>query len=137
MALLDALTRRRSPTREERAVALLLAGGRLAIGAGIWLAPRLTLRALGFGAEPSQAELTLARMAGARDLILGAWHATALGDPGELRRATAAITFADAGDMAAFALVAKSGENPRAAILGLGAAAPATALGAWLTGRLR
>lgn len=136
MALLDSLTRRRSLTREEKTVAYALAGGRIAIGAGIWLAPKLTLKILGFGGDPGSAELTLARMAGARDLVLGIWHATVLDDRGELRRATNAITFADAGDAIAFALVAKSGGPMQAAVLGLGAAAPATAMGVWLSRRL-
>ncbi|UJA18858.1 hypothetical protein HJD18_00660 [Thermoleophilia bacterium SCSIO 60948] len=137
MALFDSFTRRRSLTREEKLVALTLAGGRIAIGTGIWLAPKLALKVLGFGDEPSTAELTLARMAGARDLILGVWHATVLDDPDELRRATNAITFADLGDSAAFALVAKAGGPKQTALLGLGAAVPATAMGAWLSQRLK
>ncbi len=130
------LPARRRPSSEERSVGLLLAAGRLAIGAGIWLAPGPSLKALGFDAPDGQA-LTLARMAGARDLILGAWQASSLSDRSELGRATIAITAADACDVIAFAAVTRSGGPLRASVLGLAGAVPATALGAWLAARLR
>lgn len=114
----------------------MLASGRLAIGTGIWLAPATSLKLLGFG-PPDATALTLARMAGARDLILGAWQASALDDRRRLYRATLGVAAADAADAIAFAVLARRGGTGRAAALGLSAAAPATALGAWLAASLR
>ena len=129
------LGRRRDVEPSERALAAGLAAGRLAIGAGIWLAPRLSLRALGV-TEPSAQALTLARIAGARDLALGAWQLRSLGDRGELARATFAVAACDAGDSLAFALALGSGET-RAGLRGVAGAVPATAAGMALAARLR
>lgn len=116
-------------------VAVGLAGGRLAIGAGIWLAPRFVARSLGF-AELGSAAFTLGRIAATRDLILGAWQARALRDRDELRRATTATTLADAGDALTFALALGDSEARTAGIRGLSAAAPAALAGLWLSRRL-
>jgi hypothetical protein len=129
------LRRRRDVEPSERALAAGLAAGRLAIGAGIWLAPRLSLRALGFS-EPSTQALTLARIAGARDLALGAWQLRSLDDRDELARATFAVAACDAGDSIAFALALGSGET-RAGLRGVAGAVPATAAGLALASRLR
>ena len=67
------------PADSERALALLLAGGRIAIGAGLWFAPRFTLRALGFTKQDDPA-IAVARIAGTRDLVLGAWQASVVSD---------------------------------------------------------
>jgi hypothetical protein len=117
-------------------VALGLAGGRLAIGAGTALATRPALRTLGFG-ETDSAGRTLARMAGARDLALGGLVLLALADRRALRGAAGAATFADASDATVFALALARREGiDRAALVGLGAAAAATAAGLWLDRRL-
>jgi len=123
------------PTTTERLAAMALAGGRLAIGAGIWLAPRPTLRALGF-AEPASQTMTLARIAGTRDLVLGGWQLASISDPERLGGATRAVAACDAGDALAFALLLAAGER-RAGLRGLAGAIPATALGLWLGRRLR
>jgi len=121
----------------ERALAVALAAGRVAIGAGIWLAPRRALPALGFEhvADDDDA-LTLARIAATRDLVLGAWQASALDDRTRLRRATLAVAGCDAGDALAFAVVARRGSRPGLAAKGLAGALPATLAGAWLAARL-
>jgi hypothetical protein len=116
--------------RPERFLAAALAGGRIAIGAGLWLAPVLTLRALGFS-QPDERAVAVARIAGTRDLVLGAWQASALGDRAELARATAAVAACDAGDSLAFALLL-GGDERRAAVRGLAGAVPATIAGAGL-----
>ncbi|HSJ17304.1 MAG TPA: hypothetical protein VK920_04370 [Solirubrobacterales bacterium] len=126
------------PGAVERALAVSLAAGRAAIGAGIWLAPRRALPALGFdrAAEDDEA-LTLARIAATRDLVLGVWQASVLGDRERLRRATLAVAAADAGDALAFAIAARRGGRPGLAAKGLAGALPATFAGAWLAARLR
>jgi hypothetical protein len=130
------LSSRRRTDRVERLAATGLAAGRLAIGAGLWCAPRLSLRALGFG-DPSAPSVAVTRIAATRDLVLGAWQLRSAGDRRELRRATVAVAIADAGDTLVFALALRSPETRTAGLRGLPGAAPATALGAWLAARLR
>ena len=116
---------------------MALAGGRLAIGAGLWLAPARSLRTLGFGA-PGTAAVTLARVAATRDLVLGAWQLHALDDRDQLRRASTAVAVTDGGDSIAFGLALLAGDEARGAgARGVAAAAPAALAGAWLVHRLR
>lgn len=120
----------------EKLVGAALAAGRIAIGAGIWLAPSLTAKALGM--KPWEGEaLTVARLAGTRDLILGVWLGAELRDGGSPAAPAGALAVCDAGDTLAFALLAaRGGENMGAGLRGVAAAGPATALGAWLARRL-
>lgn len=119
----------------ERLLAIGLAAGRIAIGVGLWSAPRLSGRALGFGSLDGPA-LALARIAASRDLVLGAWQLSALGDRDGLRRATLGVAGADAGDALTFALALSSAETRTAGQRGLPAAGAATAAGLWLARRL-
>lgn len=120
----------------DQAVGGSLAAGRLAIGAGLWLAPRTTARALGFE-QLSPAGLALARIAASRDLVLGVWQLSSLGDRERLRRATIGVAAADAGDALTFALALRGdGEGRTAGLRGLPAAGAATAAGIWLAARL-
>lgn len=121
----------------ESAATFALAAGRLAIGAGIWLAPGPALKALGLDGLDAKA-LAVARIAATRDLALGAWMAASAGERRALRGAAAAAAACDAGDTLAFALLARTGgENAGAGMRGVAAAAPATAAGTWLLLRLR
>ncbi len=126
------------PESLERGSAIALAAGRLAIGAGIWLAPEIAAKALGLGSLDGRA-LALGRIAASRDLVIGAWQLRSLDDPGELRRATTAAATTDAGDVLTFAL-ALAADDPGARSAGrrgLAGAAAATLAGIWLAGRLR
>ena len=123
------------PAPRERALALALASGRLAIGTGFWLAPELMRRLLGFGDLDAEA-LAISRVAGTRDLLLGAWQAGASRDRERLRRASAAIAACDGGDTIAFAALLAGGRTG-AGLRGVSAALPATLAGAWLAARLR
>lgn len=118
-----------------RTTAIALATGRLAIGAGIWLAPGLAAKALGFDSIDAKA-LALGRIAASRDLVLGAWQLSSLDDSESLRRASLAVALVDAGDALAFALAAAGGEARGAGFRGLAGAVPATIAGAWLVSRL-
>jgi hypothetical protein len=127
------------PDRLARTAAVALALGRIAIGAGIWLAPRRSWKALGFGErEPEGPALVLGRLAATRDLVLGAWMLAALDEPERLSRLTAAVAAVDGADSLAFALVLREGPELRqAALRGLAAAVPATVAGAWVASRSR
>ncbi len=123
-------------TSSERVVGAGLAAGRLAIGAGLWVAPDAAARALGFERLGS-AGLALARIAASRDLVLGVWQLSSLGDRDQLRRATLGVAAADAGDALTFALALGGDRDARTAgARGLPAAAAATAAGVWLVARL-
>lgn len=115
--------------------AAALAGGRIAIGAGLWVAPRAALSALGFS-RPDERTIAIARIAGTRDIVLGVWQASAIGDRAQLARATTAVAACDAGDAVTFALLL-GGDERRAAIRGLATAVPATVAGAMLAVTLR
>jgi hypothetical protein len=55
-----------------RRTAGILAGGRAALGAGMLLAPKVALRAAGLrGAGDSSSGITMARLFGVRELVLG------------------------------------------------------------------
>jgi hypothetical protein len=112
-------------------LARALGAGRIAIGAGIWLAPALAGRVLGVGALAGGA-LAIARVAATRDLILGTAQIATAGERAAARNVAVAGTVADAADALAFALAFGAGERS-AGLRGLAAAVPATALGAWLS----
>lgn len=114
----------------ERTFAFALGAGRIAIGVGLWAAPGFAMRVLGFG-RPKPETLAIARVAGTRDVILGAWQLRSVGDPAELARASTAAAACDAGDTLAFGLLLAAG-NRRAGLRGVAAAAPATVAGVLL-----
>jgi hypothetical protein len=119
----------------ERLLALGLAGGRMAIGAGLWIAPALSARALGFDRLDSTA-VALARVAATRDLALGAWQLATVEDRRALRRASATVAAVDAADALTFALALRDPATRTAGLRGLPAAAGAAFAGAWLAARL-
>src|SRR5690242_20197833 len=126
------------PSDPERLIGGMLAAGRIAIGAAIWLAPRRSLPLMGFrGSADDPRALTLARIAATRDVVLGVWQASSLRDRELLRPATFAVAACDAGDSVAFASPVVRREAPRLAAAGLAAALPATIAGAWVASRLR
>lgn len=117
-----------------RALSIGSAVGRLAIGVGIFAAPRRALSALGFG-EVDEAGLTLARLAGVRDVVLAVATLLALDNGDRLRAASLANAAADGGDALSF-VFALAHRNP-AARRGVAAALPASAAGLWVYWRLR
>jgi hypothetical protein len=117
-----------------RGWSVISAAGRVAIGLGMLAAPESALRAVGFS-EVSPATAAIARIAGVRDLVLGAVTLAALDDPERLRIATLGNAAADAGDTAAFAIALGAGERSAGA-RGLATALPATLAGLWVAWRL-
>jgi hypothetical protein len=135
--LRNPLTREAPPEQPEaRVVATALAVGRLALGVAMTTSPRLFLRFQGFKAVTPATE-TLARLAGGRDLVMGAATLAVRDDREALRTLSLLGAGLDAADAAAFAtaLAARVGED-RAAITGLAAAVPATLACLWIAGRL-
>jgi hypothetical protein len=119
-----------------RQAALAIAGTRIAIGLGALLATSPAIRALGFSAIGETK--ALARMAGARDVALGALTLAAGDDRERLRLASLACAAVDAADAASFAAGAgRREEVDRAALLGVPSALAATGVGLWIAKRLR
>ena len=116
---------------ETKLLAASLAAGRIAIGAGLWLAPERAASALGLDGVDARS-LMLGRIAASRDLILGVWQLSALDDSAALRRVSTAAAVADAGDTLTFALATAEGSERRAGLRGLALALPATLAGVWL-----
>jgi hypothetical protein len=110
-----------------RAWSLASAGGRIVIGLGMLAAPELALRALGFN-EVTPATAAVGRIAGVRDLVLGAATLVALEDRDRLRTATLANAVADAGDTVAFGIALSNSERT-AGTWGIVAALPAAIAG--------
>ena len=119
---------------EVRAWSLASAGARIAIGLGMLAAPEPALRALGFS-EVTPATLAVGRVAGVRDLVLGAVTLAALRDRDRLRTATLANAVADSGDTLAFGLAIGSTERTAGA-RGIAAALPSALAGGWIAWRL-
>jgi hypothetical protein len=120
-----------------RALSLVSGLGRIAIGVGLALAPRRALGALGFE-QVSATTIAVSRLAGGRDVVLGALTLAALDDPDRLRRASLASAAVDAGDAATFLAGLAHGDDLReASVRGLAAALAATLAGLWVASRLR
>ena len=122
-----------TPAERRRAAEILvrsLGTARIGLGSVIVVATDPALAALGFErGEPLTR--ALARLAGSRDIALGAIALTAPGSDG-LRRAALAGAACDAADAAAFGLAAiERGKLDRATLGGVASALVATAAGLW------
>jgi hypothetical protein len=117
-----------------RAWSLASGLGRVGFGVGMLAAPEPSLRALGF-TEVGPATVTVTRIAGIRDLVLGLVTLAGLEDRGRLRAATLANAVADAGDTLVFGLALGTPERT-AGSRGIAAALPAAVAGAWTAWRL-
>ena len=124
------------PEPGARAVTLAIAAGRVGIGIGALLATRTGLRILGFP-ETDSSGRALAKLAGGRDIALGALTLAARDDREALRRACLAGVAVDAGDALSFGTAVARGEDlNHAGMLGAVSGAAAAAAGAWAASRL-
>jgi hypothetical protein len=131
-----ALDRDRIPP-DVRAASIAMGAGRILIGVGLAASPEIAMRLLGFPRYQPET-LVVSRIAGARDVVMGAATLLSLGDRDRLARVSLANASADAADSATFAAaLAAGGELRGAALRGLAAAVPATIVGAWIASRLR
>ena len=108
--------------------------GRVAFGIAMLAAPEWAARALGFKAV-GPATVTVTRIAGGRDLVLGAVTLAALDDRDRLRSATLANAAADAGDTLAFGIALGTAERA-AGLRGFAVSLPAAIAGVWTAWRL-
>jgi len=101
---------------QARKLGLFLSTCRIGLGVGTLLATRPALRALGFK-ETNESSEALARLAGGRDLALGALTLLARDDPAAFRSLILAAAALDAAD--AFSL-GHSVRNPKTRLAGVG-----------------
>jgi hypothetical protein len=118
-----------------RRVALVLGAARVGLGAGALLATRPTLKALLFG-ETDPVGRALAKLAGGRDLALGAMTLAARDDVATLRALILASAVLDAADALALGLAARDPDTRLAGLGGVGSGAFAAIAGAWTWRRL-
>jgi hypothetical protein len=114
-----------------RKVVVAIAAGRIAIGAGALLATRPALRALGFPKTDASGR-ALARLAGGRDLTLGALAVVFRDNPSALRAVTLANVAVDATDALTLGLASRRHSELRlAGIGGVASGGSAALAGAW------
>lgn len=118
-----------------RQVALVLGGGRVALGVGALFATRPTLQALLFG-ETDGVGRALAKLAGGRDLALGLLTLAARDDRETLRALVLAAAVLDAADAFSLGLSARDGETRLAGLGGVVSGGSAALVGAWAWRRL-
>jgi hypothetical protein len=118
-----------------RRAALGIGAGRVAIGLGTLLATDAALRVLGF-AEVGAAGGALARLAGARDLVVGVATIAVREDPEKLRAVTKLGAALDAADALAFSVALRDTATADAGARGVASGAAAALTGAWAANRL-
>jgi len=125
-------------TREAaRKVVVGIAAGRIALGVGVLMATRPALRALGFPRTDTSGH-ALARLAGGRDLALGALTLAARDHTAALRALVLAGASLDAADALTLGLAGqKDSELRLAGIGGLVSGGSAALAGAWAWRRLQ
>ena len=111
-----------------RTLSLISGLGRIALGASMLAAPRWMLGTQGFS-ELTPAALAVTRLAGIRDMVMGAQMLESIDDDAQLRRAHLWCAATDAGDATVFAALLARGNEDRAALAGLAAAVPAALIG--------
>ena len=114
-----------------RRVAIAIAAGRVALGTGALLATQPALRVLGFPDTDASGH-ALARLAGGRDLALGALTLAARNDTAALRALTLAGASLDAADALTLGLAGQRNSELRlAGIGGVISGGGAALAGAW------
>lgn len=114
---------------------LAIAAGRIAVGVGTLFATRPALGGLGFG-ETDSSGLALAKLAGGRDLAMGAVTLALRDDPAALRTAALAGAMLDGADALTFTLATADPETRRAGLAGLLSGGAAAIAGLWAYRRL-
>lgn len=129
------LGRRKRVDPRARRVALQIGASRVTVGLAALLATRPALRVLGF-ANPEATGTALARLAGGRDIALGALALAARDDPRRLRTLMLASSACDVADAIGLGVSASHPETRRAGIVGILSGGAAAAAGFWAWRRL-
>lgn len=124
------MLRRAKPDPRARQIALLIGAARLGLGLGALFATRPTLAALGFPRTDATGS-ALAKLAGGRDLALGALTLAAAGEPAVLRTLVLAGAALDGADALALGLAARDPDTRRAGLGGVASGGGAALAGAW------
>jgi hypothetical protein len=118
-----------------RRAALALGAARTGLGVGALFATRPTLKALLFG-ETDAVGRALAKLAGGRDLALGAMTLAARDDAATLRALVLAAAALDAADAIALGLAARDPDTRLAGLGGVASGGAAAVAGVWAWRRL-
>jgi hypothetical protein len=129
------MLRRNKVDAKARQVALQIGASRVAIGVGALVATRPALKALGFG-EPEQTGMALAKLAGGRDIALGALTLAAHDDARRLRTLLLVSSACDVADAVGLGLSVRHPETRRAGIGGIVSGSAAALAGLWAYRRL-
>lgn len=115
-----------------RQVALQIGAGRIALGVATVFATRPALKGLGFS-QPEATGAALAKLAGGRDIALGALTLVAHDDVQALRTLMLVSSACDAADAVSLGFTVRDPENRKAGISGIasGGAAALACLWAW------
>jgi hypothetical protein len=118
-----------------RRTALALGAARTTLGVGALFATRPTLKALLFG-ETDAVGRAMAKLAGGRDLALGAMTLAARDDAATLRALVLAAAILDASDALALGLAARDPDTRFAGLGGVASGGGAAVAGIWAWRRL-
>ena len=129
------MLRRKKVDARARVVALQIGVGRVAIGVGALVATRPALKALGFD-KPEQTGMALAKLAGGRDIALGALTLAAHDDARKLRTLMLVSSACDVADAVGLGLSARYPETQRAGLGGIVSGSAAALAGLWAYRRL-
>lgn len=118
-----------------RAGAIGIAAVRAALGVAIFTSPNKALGALGFS-DPDPATVTIARLAGGRDIALGMHGLANANEKARLRESVAIGALVDAGDALAFGLLLGQKGQRKTALKNIPIAGAAVVAGAYLLSRI-
>jgi hypothetical protein len=129
------MLRRNKMDAKARQVALQIGASRVMIGVGALVVTRPALRALGF-ANPERTGMALAKLAGGRDVALGALTLAARDDARRLRTLLLVSSACDVADAVGLGLSVRYPETRRAGIGGIVSGSAAALAGLWAYRRL-
>lgn len=118
-----------------RRIALQIGGSRILVGLGALFFTRPALRLLGFG-EPEQTGMALAKLAGGRDIALGALTVAARDDAERLRTLLVVSSACDIADAVGLGVSARYPQTRKAGLGGIVSGSAAAVSGFWAARRL-
>lgn len=118
-----------------RQIAMQIGGSRVLVGVGALLFTRPALRALGFG-DPERTGMALAKLAGGRDIAIGALTLAARDDASTLRPVLLVSSACDVADAVGLGLSVRYPETRRAGLGGIVSGSAAALAGFWAWRRL-